>query len=191
MVPGPEGVLATGIADHDQPEPGTAAVKTLQYQSPALIAQAQALRFDRGGAHAARGSQGTTWQASQRIWLPPVAGPWCDVIAGTGYIKSANDESLARDEGGGRNLFMEVATYKTVQLEGRRLRMTPATASQFSPLWMQLCAEQPSSEGGHGGVYDDQAARITTRLCELSPADRDRQLRHPKGVCGDVLSRCR
>jgi hypothetical protein len=37
------------------------------------------------------------------------------VIAGTGYIKSANDESLARDEGGGRNLFMEVVTYKTVQ----------------------------------------------------------------------------
>ena len=51
------------------------------------------------------------------------------MIAGTGYIKSANDESLARDEGGGRNLFMEVATYKTVQ--GRRLRMTPATANQF------------------------------------------------------------
>ena len=55
----------------------------------------------------------------------------------------------------------------------------------FSQLWMQLCAEPPSSEGGHGGVYDDQAARITTRvtrLRELSPADRDRQLRHPKGV---------
>ena len=51
------------------------------------------------------------------------------MIAGTGYIKSANDESLARDEGGGRNLFMEVATYKTVQ--GRRLRMTPATANHF------------------------------------------------------------
>jgi len=32
------------------------------------------------------------------------------VIAGTGYIKSANDESLARDEGGGRNLAMEVVT---------------------------------------------------------------------------------
>jgi hypothetical protein len=53
------------------------------------------------------------------------------VIAGTGYIKSANDESLARDEGVGRNLFMEVATYKTVQ--GRRLRMTPATANHFFP----------------------------------------------------------
>ena len=61
------------------------------------------------------------------------------MIAGTGYIKSANDESLARDEGGGHNLFMEVATYKTVQ--GRRLRMTPATAKHFSrSLWMQLCA---------------------------------------------------
>ena len=51
------------------------------------------------------------------------------MIAGTGHIKSANDESLARDEGGGRNLFMEVVTYKTVQ--GRQLRMTPATASFF------------------------------------------------------------
>ena len=27
----------------------------------------------------------TTWQASQRVWLPPVAGPWCYVIAGPGY----------------------------------------------------------------------------------------------------------
>jgi hypothetical protein len=36
------------------------------------------------------------------------------VIAGTGYIKSANNESLARDEGGGRNLFTEIVTYKTV-----------------------------------------------------------------------------
>jgi hypothetical protein len=54
------------------------------------------------------------------------------VIAGTGYIKSANDESLARDEGGGRNLYMEVVTYKTKQ--GRQLRMTPATAPFFSPV---------------------------------------------------------
>jgi len=53
------------------------------------------------------------------------------VIAGTGYIKSANDESLARDEGGGRNLFMEVVTYKTVQ--GRQLRMTSATATSSPP----------------------------------------------------------
>ncbi len=43
-----------------------------------------------------------------------MAGPWGDVIAGTGYIKSAHDESIARDEGGGHNLFMEVVTYKTV-----------------------------------------------------------------------------
>ncbi len=47
------------------------------------------------------------------VWLPPVAGPWCHVIAGIRYIKSANDESLARDKGGGSNLFMEVVTYKT------------------------------------------------------------------------------
>ena len=79
------------------------------------------------GAHAARGSQGMTWQATQRVWLPPAAGPWCDVIAGTRYIKFANDESLAREEGGGHNVFMEVVTYKTVQ--GRQLRMTLATAT--------------------------------------------------------------
>ena len=87
-------------------------------------------------------------QASQRVWASPIAESWCSVIAGTGYIKSANDESLApaRDEGGGRNLVMEVATYKTVQ--GRRLRMTPATAKHFYRLWM-------SSDVGHGGVYDD------------------------------------
>ena len=47
------------------------------------------------------------------------------MIAGSGYIKYANDESLARDEGGGRSLFVEVVTYKTVQ--GRQSRMTPAT----------------------------------------------------------------
>ncbi len=33
------------------------------------------------------------------------------MIAGTGYIKSANDELLARDEGGGSNLFMEVQNH--------------------------------------------------------------------------------
>ena len=66
------------------------------------------------------------------------------MIAGTGYIKSANDESLARDEGGGRNLFMEVATYKTVQ--GRRLRMAPATAKHFS-----VCAQnRRAPKGGMG-----------------------------------------
>ena len=91
------------------------------------------------------------------------------MIAGTGYIKSANDESLARDEGGGSNLFMEVATYKTVQ--GRRLRMTPATAKHYPRLWMQLCADPPSSEGGHGVVHGDQAARRTTRPHGLQPSD--------------------
>ena len=103
MVPWPERVQATGIAGHSQSLPEAAGVKTPQYQSPDLIAQAQVLRFVRDGAHAAGGSQGTTWQASQRVWLPPVAGPWCDVIAGTGYIKSANNESLAHNEGTTRN----------------------------------------------------------------------------------------
>jgi hypothetical protein len=75
-----------------------------------------------------------TWQAS----LPPVAGPWCSVIAGTGYIKSANDESLVRDEGGGCNLLIEVLTYKTIQ--GCQLRMTLEKATFiFFSLWMQLC----------------------------------------------------
>ncbi len=56
------------------------------------------------------------------------------MIAGAGYIKSANDESLARDEGGGSNLFMEVATFKTPTVQGCLLRMTPATATIFSPV---------------------------------------------------------
>ncbi len=74
------------------------------------------------------------------------SGPSCNVIAGSGYIKSANDESLARDEGGGHNLFMEVVTYKTVQ--GRQLRMTPATATLFSRPCS--CAQgKASSEGEH------------------------------------------
>ena len=77
-----------------------------------------------------------------------MAGPWCNVIAGTGYIKSANDESLARDEGGGRNLFMEVATYKTVQ--GRRLRMTPATANQFSVCGCSCAQNRRAPKGGMG-----------------------------------------
>ena len=71
------------------------------------------------------------------------------MIAGTGYIKSANDESLARDEGGGRNLFMEVATYKTVQ--GRRLRMTPATANHsFSVCGCSCAQNRRAPKGGMG-----------------------------------------
>ncbi len=37
-------------------------------------------------------------------------GTWCNVIAGTWYMKSANDKSLPQDEGDGCYLFMEVAT---------------------------------------------------------------------------------
>ena len=77
-----------------------------------------------------------------------MAGPWCDVIAGTGYIKSANDESLVRDEGGGHNLFMEVVTYKTVQ--GRRLRMTPATANHFSVRGCSCAQNRRAPKGGMG-----------------------------------------
>jgi hypothetical protein len=63
----------------------------------------------------------------------------CDnaVIAGTGYIKSANDDSLARDEGGCHNLFMEVATYNTVQ--GCPIAHGTGDGNIFSRLRMQLC----------------------------------------------------
>ena len=44
-----------------------------------------------------------------------------------GPRKTANDESLARDEGGGRIPLLREATYKTVQ--GCLLRTTPATAN--------------------------------------------------------------
>ena len=56
-------------------------------------------------------------------------------------------------------------------VQDSRLCMTPATAKHFLRLWMQLCVDQASSEGGHGGVYDDQAARRTTRPDGLQPAD--------------------
>ena len=46
-----------------------------------------------------------------------------------GPRKTANDESLARDEGGGRIPLLREATYKTVQ--GCLLRTTPATATNF------------------------------------------------------------
>ncbi len=53
------------------------------------------------------------------------------MIAGTGYIKSANDKSFACYDGGGSNLFMEVLMYKKVQ--GGQLRMMPAMDNIFSP----------------------------------------------------------
>ena len=46
-----------------------------------------------------------------------------------GPRKTADDESLARDEGGGRIPRLREATYKTVQ--GCLLRTTPATATIF------------------------------------------------------------
>ena len=67
--------------------------------------------------------------------------------------KTANDETLARDEGGGRIPPLREATYKTVQ--GCLLRTTPATP--------------------------------TIIFRELSPADQDRRLRHPKGVWGCAI----
>ena len=46
--------------------------------------------------------------------------------------KTANDESLARDEGGGRTPQLREATYKTVQ--GCQLHTTPATATNIFPV---------------------------------------------------------
>jgi len=52
-----------------------------------------------------------------------------------GPRKTADDESLARDEGGGRIPRLREATYKTVQ--GCLLRTTPATATKFSVSYYQ------------------------------------------------------
>ena len=52
-----------------------------------------------------------------------------------GPRKTANDESLARDEGGGRIQRLREATYKTVQ--GCLLRTTPATSTKFSVSYYQ------------------------------------------------------
>ena len=99
-----------------------------------------------------------------------MAGPWCDVIAGTGYIKPANDESLARDEGGGRNLFMEVVTYKAVQ--GRKLRMTPATATFFSRPWMQLHAGTDELRRGARPSLRHSSCNSTKDNMRVRPAAR-------------------
>ncbi len=109
-----------------------------------------------------RGSQDTTLQDSHRVWLPPVAGPWCYVSAVTEYIKSANGESLARDEGDGSNLFMEVATYTTVQGCQLSMRMTPATASIFPVCGCSCdsCEQYLRAPKGHGGVQGFQAGRV-------------------------------
>ncbi len=100
----------------------------------------------------------------------------CTIIVGTGYIKSANDESLARDEGSGRNLFMEVATYKPVQ--GCQLRMTPATATLFFQsvdAAVRTAQDHRAPKGStcepttfkHGGVVDLQAVKP----CALDASD--------------------
>ncbi len=51
------------------------------------------------------------------------------MIGGPEQGKSANDESLTRDDGGSGNRHLQDATYKTIQ--GRQLRTTPATATVF------------------------------------------------------------
>ena len=67
-----------------------------------------------------------------------------------GPCKTANDESLARDEGGGRTPLLRDATYKTVQ--GCLLRTTPATATI---IFLRAITSRPgsttsTSEGGVG-----------------------------------------
>ncbi len=54
-------------------------------------------------------------------------------------------DGAAGDEGGGRNLFMEIVTYKTVQ--GRQLRMTSATAT-FFPVCGCSCAQDQRAPKG-------------------------------------------
>ena len=63
------------------------------------------------------------------------------------YIRSANGESLARDDGGCSNLFMEI-TDKTVQ--GCQLCMTTSDGNKGFCLWMQPYTDQPSSVGAWG-----------------------------------------
>ena len=46
-----------------------------------------------------------------------------------GPCKTADEESLARDEGGGRTPPLREATYKTAGVQGCLLRTTPATAN--------------------------------------------------------------
>ena len=114
-----------------------------------------------------------------------MAGPWCNVIAGTGYIKFANDESLARDEGGGHNLFMEVVTYKTVQ--GRRLRRTPATANHFFPSVDAAVCRTAELRRGAWGRLRRPSRKKNHKAPWVTASRPDRQLRHPKGVWGSAI----
>jgi hypothetical protein len=82
------------------------------------------------------------------IWLPSVAGNWCDVIAGTGYIKSANDESLARDEGGDWRRPQPVHGGCDVQ---NRTRASIAHDAGDDNIFSRLgcsCAQGPASSEG-------------------------------------------
>ncbi len=73
----------------------------------------------------------------RRTWGWPRL-PGRHVSGGPALGKSSNDESLTRNEGGGRNQHWQDATYRTVQ--GRQLRISLATATFFSRPWMQLRA---------------------------------------------------
>lgn len=105
------------------------------------------------------------------------------MIAGTGYIKSANDESLARDEGGGRNLFMEVVTYKTVQ--GRQLRMTPATATFFPSMDAAARRTIELRRGARASLRHSSCHSTKDDMC-VRPAARIDNYQNRRGCGTDV-----
>ncbi len=106
------------------------------------------------------------------------------MIAGIRYIKSANDESLARDEGVGSNLVMEVVTYKTVQ--GRQWRMTPATATFFSRQWMQLRAGTCELQRGARVSLRHSSCKSTKDNMCVRPADQITNYQIRRG-CGWMM----
>ena len=88
------------------------------------------------------------------------------MIAGTWYIKSANDESLARDKGGSRNLFMQDA--KSVQ--GRPLRIMPATATFFTRPWMLRAGTGQLRRGARVSLRHSSCDDTKDTMC-VRPAD--------------------
>ena len=118
---------------------------------------------------------------------------WGLVTADSRYIKTGNDGLLARNEGGGRTPTMRSATYKTAQ--GCQLHTTAAVpalvrANHFVFVCVCSCVHNHQAPKGVGGVQGFQAARVPQT--PYAPTSRpDKVLPSPKGVCVEVLSRCR
>ena len=70
------------------------------------------------------------------------------MTTGSLHNKTANDELLARNEGGGGSPSMRNATYKTVQ--GCQLRKTPATATTIVPVCGCSCVQNRRAPKGGG-----------------------------------------